>query len=137
MHTHTLTHTCTHTASRDDKPVKEGVPSGHSPGAHGAGRENYRSSRPPPHPLRPSTTPLHTPHRGKCGRSPARKCVWVGGWVWGGDLLAVCVRVVLSQVNHTSSEVIPHYVFMLLLSFTSGQPSLVGYTGTPPPLSNT
>jgi len=48
--------------------------------------------------------------------------------------LAMCV---LSHVDHTPSEVIPHYMFMLILSFTSGQSSLVGYTDTPPPLSYT
>ena len=43
--------------------------------------------------------------------------------------LAMCV---LSHVDHTPSEVIPHYMFMLSLGFTSGQSSLVGYTGQEP-----
>jgi len=36
------------------------------------------------------------------------------------------------KINHTTSEVIPHYMFTLFLSFTSGQPSLVGYTDQEP-----
>jgi len=46
---------------------------------------------------------------------------------------------VVGQIDHTPSEVIPHYnvMFILSLGFTSGQPSLVGYTDTPPPLSHT
>jgi len=46
-------------------------------------------------PLPPPTTPLHTPHRGMCGRRAARKCVWVGECVgvWVGDILAMCVHV--------------------------------------------
>jgi len=44
---------------------------------------------------------------------------------------------VAGQIDHTPSEVIAHYMFMLSLGFTSGQPSLVGYTDTPPPLSHT
>jgi len=39
---------------------------------------------------------------------------------------------VVGQIDHTPSEVIPHYMFMLSLGFTSGQPSLVGYTDQEP-----
>jgi len=54
----------------------------------------------------------------------------VGGWGEGGGvgLLAMCV----CQISHAPSEVIPHYMFMLSLGFTSGQPSLVGYTDQEP-----
>ena len=69
MHTHTLAHTCTltpsHTASQDDEPVKEEVPSGHSPSEHGAGETKGRAIEvqdliptPSLHQLHPST--LHT-----------------------------------------------------------------------------
>jgi len=33
---------------------------------------------------------------------------------------------VAGQIDHTPSEVIAHYMFMLSLGFTSGQSSLVG-----------
>jgi len=49
----------------------------------------------------------------------------------GKSLSYVCMCVP-SQINHTPSEVIPHYMFTLSLGFTSGQPSLVGYTGQEP-----
>ena len=43
------------------------------------------------------------------------------------------------EISLTGAYFLPvsDYVFMLSLDFTSRQPSLIGYTGTPPPLSCT
>ena len=77
MHTHTLAHTCTltpsHTASQEDEPVKEGVLSGHSPGAHGAGETEERTTEVQDTP--PPTTPLHTQTEVNVEGEQLEKCV--------------------------------------------------------------
>ena len=86
----TLTHTCTltpsHTACQDDEPVKEGVPSGHSPGIHGAGETEERTTEvqdflptPSLHQLHPSTLHTEVSVEGEQLEN-VYGCVWVGGW---------------------------------------------------------
>ena len=67
-------------------------------------REKYRSSSPhPPLPHPPPTTPLHTPHRGKCGRRE---------WEEGSGKVCVCVCVCVWSVSYVS---LSHtYIYMYL-----------------------
>ena len=94
---HTHSHTLTHRASWDDEPIKGGVSWGYWLTVRGEG-EKSTEVQVLIHPSQ--TTPLHTPHRGKCGRREWEEgsserwvcvcvCVCVGVWV----CVCVCVCV--------------------------------------------